>query len=263
MVVDPAAGWAGIRDLARRADDLGFDLLWIEADDAITASTLAGVTTSIRVGLRLGSRINPLLLTEEVAVADLVLGGRLVLTLAGDDLAETVEVVLSGLAPRPFEHDGPQWKVPANFPSNVETESRVLVTPDPAQIELPVWVTGPGAASVAIEYGLTYVGGPDESSDDLDAVWRGIESALGPAAARLRRPAIRRLDGDIDVATTVAALKAEQRAWGLDVAILHVPADAPAGALETIAREIRPRVQLDSLPPGLDDFWHRLHQERN
>jgi alkanesulfonate monooxygenase SsuD/methylene tetrahydromethanopterin reductase-like flavin-dependent oxidoreductase (luciferase family) len=263
IVVDVEAAWAAQRDLARQADDLGFDLLWVEADDAIIASALAGVTSSVRVGLRLRTGVNPVLLAEEAAVADLVLGGRLVLALAagpggGEELDETVEVVLSGLAPRPFAHDGPQWKIPANFPTNVETEHRVLVTPTPAQIELPVWVTGPGGPAVATRLGLAYAGTADESTDDLEAVWAGIDAALGPASARLRRPAVRPLADELDVAATVASLRAEQQAWGLDVAILH----APAAALETIAREIRPRVQLDSLPRGLDEFWHRLHHER-
>ena len=82
VVIDGEAEWAAQRDLARRADDLGFDLLWVDGDDAITASALAGVTRSIRVALRLRAGVNPLLLAEEAAVADLVLGGRLVLALA-------------------------------------------------------------------------------------------------------------------------------------------------------------------------------------
>jgi alkanesulfonate monooxygenase SsuD/methylene tetrahydromethanopterin reductase-like flavin-dependent oxidoreductase (luciferase family) len=235
VALDTGVAWDAQCDRARMAEELGFDLLWIEADDAITASALAGVTDRIGVGLRLPTGANPLILAEEVAVADLVLGGRLVVALAGDDLAETVEVVLSSLAPRPFAHGGPKWKVPANHPTNVETESRVLVTPFAAQIQLPVWVAGPGAPQAAAEFGLSYVAGPDESSDDLRALWSEIESAIGPAAARLPRPAVRRLDGEVDAAHTVAALRAERSAWGLDVAILHASTDA----LETIANEIR------------------------
>jgi alkanesulfonate monooxygenase SsuD/methylene tetrahydromethanopterin reductase-like flavin-dependent oxidoreductase (luciferase family) len=235
VVVDAGAEWAVQRDLARRAEDLGFDLLWLDDGGAVDAGALAGVTETIRVGLQVATGANPLILAEEAAVADLVLGGRLVLALAGDHLAETVEVVLSGLAPRPFAHDGPKWKIPANFPSNVATESRVLVTPFAAQVELPLWVGGPGAPEVAAEYGLSYLGQGHESSDDLRAVWSEIDSALGPAATRLRRPAIRRLDEGDDPARTVEALEADRRAWGLDVAVL----DAPIADVATIPDEMR------------------------
>jgi alkanesulfonate monooxygenase SsuD/methylene tetrahydromethanopterin reductase-like flavin-dependent oxidoreductase (luciferase family) len=240
-VIDSAWDWAAQCDTARRAEALGLDLVWIDAANAIAASALAGVTASIDVGLALTCGAHPVELAEEAAVADLVLGGRLVLTLrvgdgGVDQLAETVEVVLAGQAPRPFSHDGPQWKIPARFPDNVETEDRVRVTPTPARIEPPVWVAGPGAASVAAEFGLAYVGGADDTSDAMAAAWSEIEAALGPpATARLRRPAVRRFDVGVDPEDPMASFRADHEAWGMDVALLAVPA-ASLDALDTIAR---------------------------
>jgi alkanesulfonate monooxygenase SsuD/methylene tetrahydromethanopterin reductase-like flavin-dependent oxidoreductase (luciferase family) len=237
VVIGADDEWATQRDTARRADVLGFDLVWLAAGSAVTACALASATESVRIGLALTCGAHPVNLAEEVAVADLVLGGRLVLALGPGDgglgqLTETVEVVLAGQAPRPFAHDGPQWTIPANLPGNLETETRVRVTPTPAQIELPVWITGPDAAAVAAEFGLSYVGGVEENSDVLVATWTAIEAALGPAAARLRRPAVRRFGDGFDVPAALASLHAEQEAWGMDVALL----DVPAAALDAIAR---------------------------
>jgi alkanesulfonate monooxygenase SsuD/methylene tetrahydromethanopterin reductase-like flavin-dependent oxidoreductase (luciferase family) len=202
------------------------------------------VTSAIRVGLRLTCGAHPVAIAEEAAVADLLLGGRLVLALAPgdgglDQMVETVKVVLAGQASHPFGSDGPQWTIPARFPANVETETRIRVTPTPAQIEMPVWVTGQGAAEVAAAFGVTYVGGPDDVPDAMAAAWAGIDAALGPAATRLRRPAIRRIDDGVDTQEIVASLQAEQAVWGLDVALLDVPGDA--GVLDTIAPELRHR----------------------
>jgi alkanesulfonate monooxygenase SsuD/methylene tetrahydromethanopterin reductase-like flavin-dependent oxidoreductase (luciferase family) len=241
LVLDPASEWAAQSDAARRADELGFDLLWVEAGNAIQVSALAGVTESIRVGLRLPCGAHPVTLAEEAAVADQLLGGRLVLTLAVgeggvEQLIETLEVVLASHAPRPFCHDGPQWTVPGNFPDNVETESRIRVTPTPAQIEMPVWVTGAGAAAVAAEFGVSYVGGADDASVAMVEAWAAIEAALGPAATRMPRPARRRFADDLDAADALAALDAEHVAWGMDLALL----DVPASALDIIARTHNP-----------------------
>ncbi|MGH9245413.1 MAG: LLM class flavin-dependent oxidoreductase [Acidimicrobiales bacterium] len=263
LVLDPRRDWASIRDEAVRAEALGFDLVWLEAGGAVTAAALAGVTRVIRVGLPFTCGPHPVLVAEESAVADLVLGGRLVVGLAvgpggRDELTETVEVVLRGHAPRPFRHRGPRWIVPANRPANEGTETRVRVTPTPAQLELPVWLTGPGSAGAAAEFGQTYLGASEESAQALAASWSHIAAALGPAAARLRRPAIRALaDGAIDAAAIVESLRAERAAWGLDVALLRLPGSGRMAALETIAHAVRPRLQLDSLPLGLDEFWSR------
>jgi alkanesulfonate monooxygenase SsuD/methylene tetrahydromethanopterin reductase-like flavin-dependent oxidoreductase (luciferase family) len=237
VVIEANVDWATQRATARRADELGFDLVWLDTGSAVTACALAAATESVRVGLALTCGAHPVNLAEEAAVADLVLGGRLVLALGPGGwglgpLSETVEVVLAAQAPRPFAHDGPQWTIPANLPGNLETETRVRVTPTPAQIEPPVWITGPDAATVAAEFGLSYVGGADETSDAMVAAWTAIEAALGPATARLRRPAVRRFDDGFDLPAALASLDAEQEAWGMDVALL----DVPGSALDTIAR---------------------------
>jgi hypothetical protein len=49
----------------------------------------------------------------------------------------------------------------------------------------------------------------------------------------------------------VARLRAGREAFGQDWAVVCAPASAAA----EIGRYVRPRVQLDELPPGLQDHW--------
>ncbi len=169
------------------AEESGFDVVWLAQSEAIpspavTAAALASMTSSIRIGIELQAGVNPVYLAEEAAVADLCLGGRLVLALMSDDAGrqgETADVLLAALAARPFRHEGVRWQIPANLDANVvNREERVRVTPAPAQLELPLWLSGPHAAHLARERCLTYIGAADESTDVLDP---RVAAHRGPA----------------------------------------------------------------------------------
>jgi hypothetical protein len=262
------------------ADELGFDVAWVEERrdgvagfDApfVVAAALAPTTFAIRVVASVQAGPHPIYLAEESAVADQALNGRLVVALGHDDaalLAETADVLLAASAARPFRHEGERWRIPANLPANEVVEQRIRVTPTPAQLELPLWLTGSAAPGVAQARCLAHVAAAEEAPDDIAARWQTTVDTLGPAAARLRRPALRRVDADaagaIDDDALVAALRHEQRLWGLDVAVLELPeleGDAYERALRAIASQVRPRVQLDELPYGLEDYWRRRRSD--
>ena len=249
---------AVLRDDARLLEDLGFDLLWLDEERGVGAplvwaAAVGGLVAHLRVAaaVALGGT-HPLYVAEESAVADQALGGRLVLAVrpapgAEEHFGEAVDLVLHAHAPRPFRHDG-HWRVPARLPGNrFNLEERVRVTPAPAQLELPVWVLG--EPEVAVTLGLAFVVDGDEAPPQ--------------SGARLRRPALLPVAvdaaGDLDHAGLVQRLRAAERHWGLDVAVLDLPDDlapvARARALGTIAQRVRPRVQLDRLPPGLEAHW--------
>jgi alkanesulfonate monooxygenase SsuD/methylene tetrahydromethanopterin reductase-like flavin-dependent oxidoreductase (luciferase family) len=217
--------WA---DDAVLAEELGFDLVWIEDDAAlVVAAALAPATSGIRVVASLAAGPNPVAIAEEAAVADLALNGRLVLAVHSDDealLRETVELLFHAFAARPFRHEGERWRAPARLPEHEHAEQRMRVTPAPAQLEPTIWLHGEAAPAVAQEFGLAFVG--------------------GGSGLRARRPGF---FTDPDVDTLLRA----QAGWGMDVAVLRVPRDE----LARIAREVRPRVQLDRLPPGLEAHW--------
>lgn len=282
-VVDGDDPLPGLTEQARAAEECGFDLLWLAepepgsvdlAAPLVGASALAADTELIRVAAEVNAGAHPVYLAEEAIVADLTLGGRCTLVVRTDDedlLTETVDVLLAAVAARPFRHEGRRWRIPANLPENtVNVEHAVRVTPAPAQLELPIWVSGTAAPPIAERYGLPYV--------DTDAVaapdtWRRVSTRLGACAARLRRPAIRAVEtdtaGQFDADALVDALRREQQSWGLDVLIVRLPDTLSLGgrvtAIRDLAAKVRPRVQLDRLPPGLEDFWrsHWQSAERN
>lgn len=259
---------------ARAAEDAGFDLIWLRESDAlpapmIAAAALAPHSSSLRVGVAVAAGVNPVYLAEEAAVADQCLGGRLVFAVGSDDaglLAETVDVLVAATAARPFRHEGERWQIPANLKENeVNREDRVRITPATAQLELPIWVTGPHAATIARERGLSFVG--EQDPETLDREWQRTEARLGRAADRLRRVAVRPVvaepNGAIDDEAVVAALRADYRAWGMDVALVTLPAlssAARARALGEMAARVLPRVQLDQLPPGLEEYWKQRQE---
>jgi hypothetical protein len=259
---------------AARLEQLGYDLVWISEAEApaplVAAAAIAPVTRSVRVIACLTAGAHPVAVAEDAVAADLVLGGRLVLALAGDDealLCETFEVLQLAFAARPFAHDGARWRIPARRPEHDDAPARLRVTPAPAQLELPVWLAGAAAARAAATCLATFVTTGDGLAAGAD--WAALEQRAGIAARRLRRPQLLAPevaeDGALDVPGLVAVLREHQDRWGLDVAILALPPALPPAAreqaLETIARFVRPRVQLDGLPPGLERSWNITTEE--
>jgi alkanesulfonate monooxygenase SsuD/methylene tetrahydromethanopterin reductase-like flavin-dependent oxidoreductase (luciferase family) len=223
-------------DAAAQAEDLGFDVAWIneEATPAplVAAAWLAARTRGIRIAAEVIAGPHPVALAEEAAVADLATGGRLILAMRGDDeelLGETVDLLVAALAARPFVHEGARWRVPARLPEHQHVEERLRVTPAPAQLELPVWVTGAAGRAVARSRAVPFAGREE----------RGL------ASGRVR-PAIRVIDSD-DPDVIVDRLLAERNFWGLDTVVL----DAPRELWPLLAGEVRARLQLDQTPAGL------------
>lgn len=254
LVVDEQPdGFAGLLATAGEAEAAGFDLLWLPERRGgdrgwiaplVVAAALGPVTGTLRIGVEVDlGAVNPLHVAEDAIVADLALGGRLVLGVrpASDRCDEAVALLLHALAPRPFAFAGPAWPTPAHREGNVfNLEDRLRVTPAPAQLELPVWVVG--APEVAAAQGLASVAADGEPGD-------------GTAALRLRRPALRAVPTDFDPAALVAALHAEQRGWGLDTVLLRLDGPSRAVALARVGSRVRPRLQMDRLPDGLVEHW--------
>jgi hypothetical protein len=219
---------------AALAEELGFDLVWINPASIGQSMTVVSALASALEGTAVGAVVevgaaDPTSSGEEWAEADRAFHGRLVTCLrsasgAEDRFAEAVDDFLAG---------------------PVSQSSR---------IEPPVWVAGD--ADVAASRGLAYMAA---DADDGARAWPGIESVLGRRALRLRRPVRWPVDDvggpDLDIHALTGALAAAQRAWGLDTAILTIGASDRDGVMRRIAHDVRPRVQLDRLPPGLSDYW--------
>jgi len=259
---------------------------------ALCAAALAPATGSVHIGgvFEVGDR-HPLHLAEELAVADQILGGRLAAAIAPAPgtvrlWEEAVELLLAAAAPRPFRHPGPTWPTPANLPDNVfNLEERLRVTPTAFALEPTLWLAAGAdepvrgrAVELAGEFGLSLLSGPlsvtaadaetaaRAAVEQVGQAWDSVDTRLGRAARRLRRPALLTApdppagsSGPLDADALIAALRAHQRRWGLDIAVLRLPW-APTDprwteAMDQLAGQVRSAVALDRLPPGLAEFW--------
>lgn len=278
-VLDPSDPLPGLVIQAEAAERAGFDLVWLEerrgSEDALPAALVAAAALAPRVSdVRVGAcvavgRDHPVHVAEEAAVADLALGGRLVLGLQplegyDDRFPDAVDVVLASLAPVPFRREGDHWPMPANLDGNTfSIEEEIRVTPAPAQLELPVWLSGAPAVvfPTAVERGLGFVAGRGEQTAALADYWAEAGRLLGPAVLRVRRPARRLLGGttDGDLARFTDAVREDQRRWRMDTVLVELPGGLDAGArsraVEAVGAQVRPLVQLRDLPAGVVAHW--------
>jgi alkanesulfonate monooxygenase SsuD/methylene tetrahydromethanopterin reductase-like flavin-dependent oxidoreductase (luciferase family) len=262
---EPIAELHHLVGAARAARAAGLDGIALRRSPALSsplvaAATVASAVPDILVAavVELGDR-SPLEVAEEAVVVDLSCAGRLVLvaepaagTLA--DYGEALDLLRTALTPRPFRFEGRRWRVPAGLPGNEHNlEPRIRMTPSPARARLEVWGTGGGAAE-AVGRGLGYVAAVDDDPSALAAVYAGAQARLGPAligAPRGRCEILRSADD------LVARLLAGRAAFGQDWAI--VSATARDAAL--LGSLVRPRVQLDALPAGLERHWREHYDE--
>jgi alkanesulfonate monooxygenase SsuD/methylene tetrahydromethanopterin reductase-like flavin-dependent oxidoreductase (luciferase family) len=240
---------AGLVDGARVAHGAGLDGLWLEESASLSAPLVAAAALAAEPDLRLVCALrvgagHPLHVAEGAAVADRATGGRITLALAPDvgaegRLAEALGVVRAALAARPFRHEGPTWRVPAGLPENERAHERMArLTPAPAQLELGVWGWGAQAAPAAVAAAIGHVA---EAGEELAA-------QAGPA---LRGRVLGAGDLRLD------RLRAE-RARGLELLAVRCPPGERERVADDLARRVRPRLELASLPEGLEESWDEL-----
>lgn len=235
----------------------GLDGVLLVATDALPAPLMVAAALAARVGeIRLGVLVDggdrhPIELAEEAAVVDVASAGRLILAVrpaAGCEEAygEVLDLLRLAFAARPFRFEGAHWTVPAGLPQNVHNpERRVRVTPAPAQARLELWGAGAGRAE-ALARGLGHLADAGDADATLAEAWAAtarVPAALG--APRGRREAWS------GAAALTERLRAGRAAWDQDWAAVAAPADA----VQELSWRVRPRVQLDRLPAGLEAFW--------
>lgn len=125
--------------------------------ETVRAAEVALATRDARiiVEVALGEE-NPVTLAEELAVLDNITGGRVVALVDTGALTETealedVGLLAAALTPRPLRHRGARWQVPAGV--NEGVPDALLVSPQPTQVALPLWLSGDAAADVSRELG--------------------------------------------------------------------------------------------------------------
>jgi alkanesulfonate monooxygenase SsuD/methylene tetrahydromethanopterin reductase-like flavin-dependent oxidoreductase (luciferase family) len=255
-----ANGLDALAALGQAALDAGLDGVLLAATPALPAPLVAAAALAARVpSIRIAAEVevgegHPLEVAEEAAVVDVASGGRLILVAVPapgreDRFGEALDLLRTAFSPAPFLFDGPTWRVPANLPANEHNlERRARLTPSPVQPRLEVWGCG-ASREAALVRGLGYLAGAGDDPGELGRAWDGAAAVLGPAAIGAARA--RREPWDGRPAALVARLREGRAAFGQSWAVVG----APAGAALDISRLVRPRVQTDRLPEGLEVHW--------
>ncbi|HEY0187910.1 MAG TPA: hypothetical protein VGC67_10515 [Cellulomonas sp.] len=212
------------------------------ADDtgSVTAAQVAVLTQDARVlvRVRLGTE-HPVTLAEEVAVLDHLSAGRVVVlldpgTLDGTAAAEDLALLRACWSGRPVRHHGTRWTVPSGV-MGPGMPTSLAVTPLPAQIDLPVWLTRPVPGAGATLPVL---------ATDLADVRRDIQV----------QPAVADLTGDLDQDRALVTAWADAGATHL---LVRPPLPAGRAAAGTpgaaffglyVARYLQPEVSMPGFP---------------
>jgi hypothetical protein len=197
---------------------------------ASTATEFVRVVTRTRLGLE-----HPVTIAEELAILDNVNNGRTIVLVDSGDLddeaaADEIAVLREAMSSRPIQHDGPRWKVPAGLPANSAAPKSISVTPKPAQLEVPFWLTGAAARKVGVAFGLPVLAREPGHLGDPKLVEPGLASITG------------NLKPDRELVTAWAAT-------GVTHLFVELPAGADPGQIMTlVSRHLAPEVLMPHFP---------------
>jgi hypothetical protein len=197
---------------------------------ASTATEFVRVVTRVRLGLE-----HPVTIAEELSILDNVNNGRTIVLadtgeLTPESAADEIAVLREALSSRPIQHEGPAWKVPAGLPANATATASISVTPKPAQLEVPFWVTGAAAEAVGAEAGLPVMAREPHRLAKPKLVEPGLVSITG------------HLKADRELVTKWAA-----------AGVTHLFVELPAGAaldetMRMVSRYLAPEVLMPHFP---------------
>lgn len=268
-----ARAWS---ELARKAEDRGFETLYVADHLGATASPFAALaaaaaaTTTLRLGtyvLNTGIR-DPLSIASDAATVDVLSGGRFVLGLGAGHtpaewsmtgreyptpaarvgrLAETVDVVTRLLRGEVVTHHG-------RF---VHVDDAFLLVPRPVQAAIPLLIGGGGAHVMRLGgrhadiVSLTGMGRTLEDGHRHEVDW--TDTAITTAVARVRDAAPDPERPVLDALVQYAGVT-EHRADAADRVARHAPGASPADVLGS------PYVLVGTLDELTDEIAR--HRER-
>lgn len=143
---------------AQAAVAASFDAVWlIEAratgvGGGLAAAAFLAQSIPIRVGVMVdGGLYHPLHMAEDIAVSDLVSGGRIEVLVRGAP-DEHLRLLVAALTGTHLSFEGFELRVPAHLEANQPAPDRLALNPLPAQPVVPMWV--PDGSPRARELGL-------------------------------------------------------------------------------------------------------------
>jgi len=197
---------------------------------ASTATEFVRVVTRVRLGLE-----HPVTIAEELSILDNVNNGRTVVLADTGDLnleagVDEIAVLREALSSRPIQHEGPVWKVPAGLPANATAPKSISVTPKPAQLEVPFWLTGSAAREVGDASGLPVLARDPAVLSSPNLVEPGVTAISG------------NLKADRELVTAWAA-----------AGVTHLFVELPTGAdlaeiMTLVSRHLAPEVLMPHFP---------------
>lgn len=202
----------------------------IAAVYASTATEFVRVVTRVKLGVE-----HPVTIAEELSILDNVNNGRTVVLVDTGDLdeehaADEVAVLREALSSRPIEHDGSRWKVPAGLPANATAPKSISVTPKPAQMEIPFWLTGSAAPKVGEASGLAVLAREPRPIKAPKLIQPGLVAITG------------NLMPDRDQVSSWAAA-------GVTHLVVQLPEDADLDSIMTlVSRHLAPEVLMPHFP---------------
>jgi len=197
---------------------------------ASTATEFVRVVTRVKLGVE-----HPVTIAEELSILDNVNNGRTIVLadtgdLDGDAAADEVAVLREALSSRPIQHQGSVWKVPAGLPANTTAPNSISVTPKPAQLEVPFWLTGRADREVG-------------EATELPVLAREPGRLRNP---KLVVPGVAAITGDLKPDRELVTAWAAAGATHL---FLELPAGADLGQVMTmVSRHLAPEVLMPHFP---------------
>jgi len=184
----------------------GFDSVWVDerhftpdsfnSSASVVAAGISQRTDYVRIGMMpvLGL-VNSIYVAEEVACIDNINAGRTIVAgqvpndetvrgWAGSGASNSVERIMDDIAvmrkswgPNPFSHHTEFHNIPMNNEIHIEARGidRISVQPKPAQLEMPLWMTGGAdAAEVARNASLPFMAPAHLSVEQLRPLYEGL-----------------------------------------------------------------------------------------
>jgi len=212
LTIEPAGGknhvdvYEEALEQAVIAEWWGFDSVWVgehnftpdsfNSSSSVIAAAVAQRTTFVRVGMMptLGL-VNAMYVAEEAACVDNISNGRVIVAgqVASDAVArgwggqnsverivDDVAVLRASWGPNPFSHHSDFHTIPGEIDVHVQARGldRISVQPKPAQLEMPLWISGGAtAAQVARELNVPFFAPAHFTLDELRPFYAGRDSS--------------------------------------------------------------------------------------
>lgn len=180
----------------------GFDSVWageanftkagFNSSSSVVAAGMAQRTEFTRVGVMpILGLVNAMYIAEEVACIDNISAGRAVVAAqvptaevaaawggsnSPDRIADDIAVLRKSWGPNPFSHKSAHHTIPMENEIHVQARGldKISVQPKPAQLEMPLWLSGDSsAAKIATDLSIPYLGPAQYTLDELRPLYAG------------------------------------------------------------------------------------------